>query len=219
MARPPRLPRTILAFGESPNDTHALRELTAALRPDLPPAVPRQTPIILRKHIKPRTKRGMADRIAAVVRAEAVTREVVAVLAHRDLDAREPRDDASGPHDNEADLHRTITAAVPGGCAVIPVVCAWEMEAWWFLWPEQVAAHRPSWRRLPVHDNQRVDRIGDAKETLKRALRPKTHRHIPDFTESDGPRIAARVREARAARSPRGVAVAYQRLIAALDAL
>ena len=218
MARPSEQPRTILAFGESPNDTRALRELVAALRSDLPRVEPRQQPIILRKDIQPGTRRRMTDGIAAVVRAEAVTRKVVAVLAHRDLDAREPRDDASAPHDNEAELHKTLTAAVPAGCAVIPVVPAWEMEAWWFLWPEQVAAHRPSWRKLPPHDRRRVDRIPDAKEALQQALRPKSRAHVPGYAESDGPRIAARVREAGTARSTRGIAVAYQRLIAALDA-
>lgn len=219
MARRSGQPRTVLAFGESLNDTRALRELVAALRPDLPPVEPRQPPIILRKGTRPETKHGMADKIAAIVRAEEVTRKVVAVLAHRDLDAKEPRDDASAPHDNEADLHHAISAALPAGCAVIPVVPAWEMEAWWFLWPDQVAAHRRSWRKLPPLDNPRVDRIANAKEALKDALRPRSRKYVPVFAESDGPRIAALVREAGTARAPRGVAVAYQRLMAALDAL
>lgn len=219
MARRTEPSPTILAFGESRNDTHALRELAAALRPDLPPVAPRPQPILLRRDALEGKRQNMADKIAAVVRAEAVTREVIAVLAHRDLDAPEPRDDASVAHENEAELRRDIAAAVPAGCAVIPVVCAWEMEAWWFLWPDQVAAHRTSWRRLPPRDRQRVDRISGAKEELRRALRSKGHAQVPDFAESDGPRIAARVRQAGTARAPRGVAISYQRLIAALDAL
>ncbi|MGC8475982.1 MAG: hypothetical protein ACP5NP_06485 [Acetobacteraceae bacterium] len=219
MARRSGQPRAILAFGESPNDARTLRELAAALRHDLPPVEPRQQPIILRKDIKPKIKQGMADRIAAVVRAESEVRKVVAVLAHRDLDEVEPRSDASEAHDNEAELHRTVAAAVPPECAVIAVVPAWEMEAWWFLWPEQVAKHRSGWRPLRLRVGQRVDRIRDAKEELRRALRPKHHARVPDYVESDGPRIAALVREAGTARAPRGIAIAYQRLIAALDAL
>jgi hypothetical protein len=211
--------RIILAFGESPNDTRAPSELKAALRPDLPPVAPRPRPIILRRDAEAAKGRSMADRIAAVVRAETVAHKVVAVLVHRDLDAPEPRDDASLTHESETELRRHLAAAVPGGCAVIPVVCAWEMEAWWFLWPDQVAAHRASWRRLPRQGRRRVDRISEAKEELRRSLRPKGRAHVPDFVEADGPRIATLVRGAGTARTPCGVAIAYQRLIAALDAL
>ena len=219
MGHPPRRGRTILAFGESHTDTHALKELVAALRPDLPVVAPRQQPIILARRAATAKAMTVAERVTKLVRAEQVQTDVIAVLAHRDLDAIDPRETADEILANERELRDSLAAVAASGVAVVPVVPAWEMEAWWFLWPEQVAAHRSAWRRLPDHSGKRVDRITRAKETLTRALRPVGRKSVPDYSESDGARIAAQVRTAGTARSPRGRSLAYETFVAMIDAL
>ena len=203
MACPPRRRRTILAFGESRTDTSALRELAAALRSDLPAVAPRKEPIILSKGAATTRMATLARRVASLVRAEQVEADVVAVLAHRDLDAIDSRETMSEILADARALQTSLAAEVPAGVVIIPIVPAWEMEAWWLLWPAQVAAYRPGWRLLPDRSGKRVDQIPAAKETLIHALRPTGRARVPDYSESDGPRIAAKVREARTARAPR----------------
>ncbi len=215
----PRRRRTILAFGESPTDTGALRELTAALRSDLPVVAPRRDPIILAKNATTAKMTTLAQRVAGVVRAEQEVADVIAVLVHRDLDAIDPRESPAEPLTAAQNLHASLEREVPAGVTIIPVVPAWEMEAWWFLWPTQVAAHRPGWRVLPDRLGQRVDQISKAKETLIRALRPAGRTRVPDYSESDGPRIAAKVQQAGTARQPRGRSLAWEAFRDAIDAL
>jgi len=219
MARSSGRRRTILAFGESHTDTHALKELVAALRPDLPVVAPRRQPIILARTAARPKKATVADRIENVVRAEQVQAEVIAVLAQRDLDACDPRDSAAEPLPSEEDLRASLSAVAKCGPIVVTIVTAWEMEAWWFLWPRQVAAHRPGWRKLHDRSGQRVDRIDNAKEALVRALRPSGRVRVPDYSETDGPHIAAGVREAGAVRTPMGRSLAYEAFVTAIDGL
>jgi hypothetical protein len=220
MARGPQRPRTILAFGEDATDTKALKELVRALRPDLPTMSPRREPIILSVMAAGEKKRTMARRMFQVIKAAQVENDVLAVLAHRDLDDVDPREEASELLPAEVDLRQSLEAELQSvGAAVVPVVPAWEIEAWWFLWPDQVAELRPGWRTLPDRTGKRVDQIANAKETLRRELQPTEHRRVPSYSESDGPRIAAKVREAGVARDPKGRSIAYLRFIKAIDGL
>lgn len=183
-----RGPRLILIFGEDDNDRKAIRELLGALRPDLPAAKLLRRPTVLIKDAALAKARSNAQGIAGVVRAAETRSTVLKVLAHQDCDACEP-DHLETAERIEGELARASVDAI----AVTP---AWEIEAWWFLWPEAVVAVHPSWR-LPIPSRQQVGRIRNAKEELRRAVRPRASRgrRGRGYVESDSPRIAAKVRE------------------------
>ncbi len=177
--------KVALIFGEDDTDREAIRELVSALRPDVPPLQKRRAPLVLVRGRGDAEARKVAASIAKVVAAERVRRPVSVVFAHEDADAVEPA------HEPLAKRIEGELAAV--GVPAVAVVPAWEMEAWWYLWPAAVAAVNRSWR--PLKRSGSVGSLENAKESLRRDLRPKTGgKSVRDYTESDGPRIAAQVR-------------------------
>jgi len=170
-----------MIFGEDDNDRKSLRYLVRALRP-IPLTIKLlRKPIVLAKDCDPQKVKDRAERIAALVRAQAVRGPIAAVLDHRDADAIEPAHIASIQQMQKA----LIAAGVPIPIAVVP---AFEMETWWWLWPDAVAAVNSKWKRLSRSGNVGV--IADSKETLRRDLRARGAR---DYEESDSPRIAEKV--------------------------
>lgn len=218
-----------MAFGESRTDTAAISELAAGLRPDLPKPSLRLRPIILSRSANQPKRASAAQQIAGLVRAElAAGRQVRAVIAHRDLDKVETDETSNcynedGSSGNARALRDEIAVALAPirmPIAAIAAVPAFETEAWWMLWPDALAAHRSGWRRLQDRSGQRVDRISNAKETLRRELRPQTGaQRVPDYAESDGPLVARKVVELGLVRNPKGVSVAYSRFSAEILAL
>lgn len=182
--------KIILVFGEDENDRRSLVEVVRGLRPDLSDVriETRRNPVV---HYKdgdlPKTKRKVAEQISALVRAEQQHRTVVAVVAHQDCDALEPA------HENlAANLERDLSAlGVPNPIAATP---AWEIETWWMLFPDALAAVRKCWRSFGA-TARNVGMIQDAKEHLRRALRPASGRSCPDYAESDSISIASKARE------------------------
>ena len=181
------LPPVVLVFGEDDNDKEAAKELMMALRPDFPPVRKRRKPLVLVKgRTEARARKNTAD-IAKVVRADAKRSDVRIVFAHEDCDDIEPA------HLALAD--RIETYLGKEGVQAIAVTPAWEMEAWWFLWPDAVVAVNSGWQR-PSMSGRQVGLIRDAKEELRRALRPANKgKRTRDYEESDGPKIARKVRE------------------------
>ncbi len=187
MRRAQEKPKATLVFGEDDSDCDAIRELVMALRPDLPPPAKRRKPLVLVKGRAEAMARKNGCEIASVVAAAGVTNRVVAVFAHQDAD------DVEDAHEALASaIERTLAdAKVPDPVGVVP---AWEIESWWFLWPAAVAAVHSRW--APLARTGRVGLIEHAKERLKQDLRPKKKlEKARDFVESDGPRVAAKVRE------------------------
>ena len=182
-----RTPR-VLVFGEDPNDTEAIKELFRALRPKAPSPKTLRAPLVL---VKGRDADGVRsnaeDAARAVTRAAGVRYDVELVIAHEDCDAVEP-------------AHLPLAARIEAswgealGVPVIGVAPAWETEAWFYLWPDAVAAVNGSWRPLP-RKARNVGKIQNAKEELRRNLRPGGKARADDYQESDAPRIAAKVRE------------------------
>lgn len=207
----------ILVFGESNNDRAALVELFRALRPDLTSVSveTRREPLILMKdENRPSTRRKTTDRIAALVRAEAVTRHVAAVIAHEDCDDTEPAH-VTLAATIEAEL---TSAGVPHPIAATP---AWEIETWWMLFPDALQATRPCWATFD-HASRDVGRIQHAKEELRRQLRPTTahaRSRCPDYAESDGIKIAAAIRSRNLIDQERGNAASLAEFKAKVRAL
>jgi hypothetical protein len=198
---------TILVFGESDNDRAALVDLFRALRPDLASVSMRtmREPLILMKDESlPKTRHKTTDRIAAVVRAEKVSRTVLAVIAHEDCDAVEPAHIAL----SETIESELIAAGVPSLIAATP---AWEIEAWWMLFPAALRATRPCWAATD-YAGQHTGKIENAKERLRRDLRPTDRRGrgtCPDYAESDGIKIATNVRAMNLQDQPRGTSESF----------
>ncbi len=197
----------IFIFGESENDRYALQELFCALRPDLSflqVRRMREPLILMRGDRHPSTRRKTAEMIAALVRAGNVVGTVAAVIAHEDCDDVEPA------HEK---LARTIAmeltaAGIPNPLAAPP---AWEIEAWWMLFPAALGATRHCWAAVDYSDRH-VGRIRDAKEVLRRDLRPvtpKARNKCPDYVESDSIKIASAIREKDLHHNPRGVSDSF----------
>jgi hypothetical protein len=95
------------------------------------------------------------------------------------------------------------------------VVPAWEIEAWWFLWPEAVAAVNASWDSLDGYRGRRTGLIANAKEELQRALTRSfdaaKKQRVRTYSESDAPSIARQVRERGLADAPAGRSDSWER--------
>jgi hypothetical protein len=207
-----RRPR-VLIFGESINDTAALKELAEALKPSLAGRVQtRRQPLVLIKDASPRDVPDRAARIVAAVKADEVAGPVCGVIAHEDCDNCEPHD---------LDVANKIEAALaPIQAEVHAVVPAWELEAWWFLWPDAVAATHPTWRKPDDYVGRRVGLVQNAKEEFARCVSPRgrrdARRRVRPYSEADSVLIARKVRELGIADSPSAESASYDRFRARL---
>lgn len=179
----------ILIFGEDQNDTETVEQILLSLCPDFSGKTKtfREPPVLI-KDANPSSIPDRVDKITALIDAEKSAADVICVFAHEDCDQPEP-------------AHETVTEKIEtsfraAGYNVHAVSPAWEMESWIMLWPSAVAAYRPKWRSLDQYRNRQVGMIDNAKETLRRALRPVGgNTRVRDYRESDAPRIAAVARE------------------------
>lgn len=199
----------VLVFGEGDSDREAIRELIVALCAAADGRVEkRMKPLLLVKNASAPNLSVRAQKLAATVRADQAARGPVAcVFVHEDADDLAPTDERRAAAMREATL--------AAGLEVCPVVPAWELEAWWFLFPDAVASAFPSWSRLPSKPQRQVDRIRNAKEAFRNATTPRRARRR--YTESDGIDIARAVRQLDLANRPVGRADAYDRFRQCVD--
>jgi hypothetical protein len=91
---------------------------------------------------------------------------------------------------------------------------AWELEAWWFLWPDAVGSLHQTWQAPTAYVGREVGLVRNAKEELQRQLLPASsgeRRRKHSYRESDAPLVARKIRELGIADEPRGVSRSYQR--------
>ena len=175
----------VLVFGESENDRRAIKHLVRGLRSDLR-VEERRAPLVLIKGALPTTARSNAEKIASVVRQEGGP--VLAVLAHQDCDDLEPAHEAAA-----ASIEAALsTAGCPGPIGVTP---AWEMEAWWMVFPEAVGKIVTGWRDPDDWIGRDVGLVRHAKEELKKAVQPRPRRASPprDYEERDSIDVARNI--------------------------
>lgn len=173
----------VMVFGEDDNDRSSIKYLIRALAPQCPTIRTYAKPLVLVRNRAAAEQRKNAGDIHRVVAAAQVMHKVEAVFAHEDCDAVEPAHVALSDQIEQ----QLLDQGVPNPCAVTP---AWELEAWWFLWPDAVQKVNRNWRRLN-RDGSAVGLIVDAKETLRRDLRPQGKGNsTSDYQESDSPTIA-----------------------------
>jgi hypothetical protein len=179
----------VLVFGESEHDRRAIKLLVEGLRPDLAGLVEeRRQPLVLIKNALPKKARSNAEKIAGIARIEAKAKNVVAVLAHEDCDAVEPA------HLQAAEkLEKQLSGAgCPHPVAVTP---AWEMEAWWLVFPEAVGKVVHGWREPIDWLGKDIGRVEHAKEKLASAVQPRPPRKAPPraYHERDSVTIAQNI--------------------------
>lgn len=203
----------IVVFGESENDRRAIEELIRSLCPGAS-VVRLRTPLGMIKNSSPHKLPRTVEQVAKVVKAEEVRRAVACVFAHEDADATEPAHEAMAERIESALRHAGIDADVH---AVVP---AWEIEAWWFMWPDVVAHCNARWR--PPKSSSPPGLIKDAKEALSHAVRPpglsrRERRTFPSYRESDSIRIAEAIRATSRADEPKlRVSASYDRFRASV---
>src|SRR5262249_22672931 len=187
------------------------KELLLAANPSLDGMIkPMRRPPILLRDCRLEDVAARVATIADVIDAERSTAEVIAVLAHEDCDDVEPAHERVASKIKEAFQHR--------GYLLPPVTPAGELETWWFLWPSAVARYRPSWRKLDAYKGRQVGGIVNAKEELRRALRPPRGSYR-DYRESDSPAIAKLVREMGIIRRPEASSASFDQFLKTTSAL
>lgn len=198
--------QTVLIFGEDENDTKSIRELLTAMLPNLDGKIKNfARPPILIKDANPSDVPSRAQAIATLIEVEQVSSDVICVFAHEDCDKIEPA--------HEELAAKIETALADQGHHVHAVAPAWEMETWWFQWPDALVQVRPGWRSVDQYKNRNLGKIADSKEELRRALRPRGRTKVRDYSETDGPRIAQAVRELGIVSDRQGLCASFERFV------
>lgn len=178
----------VVVLGEDDHDRKAIKILVSALRPDLRPSAfnTLRKPIALVKNVPPARLPDQTIRVSAVLRAVDKRKPIRCVLMHEDADDLEPA------HEHLITKIERCYARLPW--TVHAVVPAWEIEAWWFLFPQAVRAVRPSWPSLDRYRGRDLGLIRNAKEELKKALRQATAKPAAarPYSEADSVLIAQR---------------------------
>lgn len=184
--------RAILVFGESQYDRIAIVVLVGGtVSSELFSVKPMREPLVLIKNSPLPTARSHADRIAAVARAAEAGFPIAAIVAHEDCDAIEPSHVAISNK-----IESTLGAA---GCpgVIIAATPAWEIEAWWLLFPEAVAKVASSWQCPDGWLGRNVGVVPNAKEQLGKSVLPKGKIQPASrrYSESDSEVIARNIVE------------------------
>ena len=182
----------ILVFGEDDNDRRSISNLLRAilLEKQNVDILVRRSPTILSREAK-RKRVDMAKEILAFCTAEKLRRKRVNPVVHRDCNSVEPA------HKEEEKVLRELLQAV-GLSGVVVATPAWEIEAWWMLFPKALHDTRKCWKQVN-YGSQNVGMIQNAKERLRRDLRPDGagSRSCPDFAKIDGVLISEKIAEHR----------------------
>lgn len=213
MARNPRQARrgrapVVLVFGESTNDTQAIKYLVEALCPELKGQVQaRREPTSLHRGASEESVLGLTDRIADVVRSN--ERPVACVFVHRDSDTPDPHGRLQ--QDTEAALRDS------GVCDAHAVVPVHEIEAWWLLFPDATEQLRPSvWRNTLQRSSRNWDAVANPKEELRNRTGKDNRRHA--YSEADSPRVAEYVAAAIAdGIAPKGRSLSFDRFVSSVS--
>ncbi|WP_428261375.1 hypothetical protein [Haliangium sp.] len=222
--------KAVLLFGEHDHDRRAIKEIVEGLRQEFAASEPtpgdkrwreelngdiqkRRQPLVLIKGVTPKELASRRASLHAQVKADRVRYDVQAVLVHEDCDAVEPA--------HEAVARRYEEAFREADFDVYPVLPAWEIEAWWLLWPDALGAYRQSWRAPVEHKGKHVGKIENAKQRLKRDVMPAglksaQRKKFPGYQESDSPGIAAFIRARGELSRPQGRSDSYEYFRASL---
>jgi hypothetical protein len=203
--------RRVLVVGESGQtaddyDAKAIATIIGALRPEWT-VLARKNPPLLSKTNDRQRLASSAQRLANLWKQESARVLVHCIYNHEDTDAVEPS------HEETAD--RIELALRAAGCPGHAVACAWELEAWFLMWPEAIEATKKAWTVPNSLRNRQVGKIVDPK----RELREKLARGKPpqvQYHEKHAPEIATQIASRIGDRT--GSSQSFDRLVETLDA-
>jgi hypothetical protein len=201
-------------YGEHPHDANAVRILFNGLRPDLDHKRTKilKSPPTLVKGLDAAKRRSRAGKVLATLRAVDIKDGLLAVVFHEDTDKVEPS------HVQTQQLIRDTYSAAP--CEVIAAVPAWELEAWWFLFPDAVVTVSRTWRRPDNYSGRNVGLIRNAKEELARCVRPSPGSRLGrEYQEEDSVKIAQSVVNQNSVRTPLGISDSWTSFVNQVDGL
>lgn len=207
----------VLVFGEDDNDRTAVIVLVRGLRPDLWGSTKLEAlrkPLTLVKDIDAARLAARARKVVATTRAANVRLPVRACIFHEDTDALEPSSAA-------------LAARIKGTYArctgiVVPAVAAWEVEAWWYLFPDAVAATHSSWQAPTQHVGRDTGKIRDPKKKLKGDVRPAGRRLPASFAtyeEKHSEAIARAIVAGGHLHHPKGTSTSWTSFVTAVTAI
>jgi hypothetical protein len=197
--KPKKQKSVALIFGENPHDTDSIKELLIALHPQLDGRLrARREPTKELKHSPLSAFPDKVKKTLAVVDVQRAVDTIRCLVVHEDCDAVE-------------NAHVALTSSIESaystaGCPAFAATPAWELEAWWFLWPD-CAKLRASWRLPDDHVGKNVGKIVDAKEVFAAAVVPKGLKKaqkvkFPGYCEADSVAIARGVRQKQVVSAP-----------------
>lgn len=205
----------ILLFGEDGNDRAALRVLIEGLRPDLrgkATVKSLRAPLTLIKGMQAARAVSRASVVVKVVRAAHRNVPVLACVFHEDTDAVEPASKTLATQ-----IQQTYARCL---LPIVPAVPAWEIEAWWYLFPDAVATTHPTWRRLDQHVGRDTGKIISPKERLRRDVRPSGRGpSASTYEEKHSEMIARAIVDGGYLHSPSGTSVSWTAFVAAVKTI
>jgi hypothetical protein len=205
----------VVFYGEHPHDASAIKTLFQGLRPDIAPNRTRvlKAPPSLVKGVEVAKRRTRASRVLATLRALKAGEGLRAAIFHEDADEVEP-----GHEQLEISIKQTYADAP---CDVVAAVSAWEIETWWFMFPDAVVTVCNSWRVPDKYVGRNVGLIRDAKEALARCVRPQSRRQgkVREYREEDCEQIARAIVELGLIRKPRAYSASWTSFVSQVDEL
>lgn len=187
--------RRVLVVGESGQsndlyDAQAIRHLILAHEPTWQVKVLKQPPVLAKSRTAAMAK--AAGRLASLYRSASRNQPIDCLFNHADTDAVEP---------SHLPAAATIEKALAdAGCPGHAAVCAWELEAWFFLWPNAIEATRGAWKVPRKLRGRDVGQLADPKalmsrDVLQAGAKPQVayqEKHAPEVAEHIGRRLNER---------------------------
>jgi hypothetical protein len=193
--RSTRRPLIVLA-GEDTNDRRVLRTLLEAVCPDAQGRIVEINSVIRLRDAGEAALSQRATKLASLVRARAAREraEVACVFIHEDFDALD-----SPERDTVRERVQQVLRRNPSRTYYI--LAAWEVEAWFLLFPNALSAVSSSW--VVPHRYRGVDtgRITDPKRVMKREVSTVVNSR---YAESDAPKIFEKIVELNLLDTPSG---------------
>lgn len=177
--------KKVVVIGESGRsndryDAQAVRHLILAHQPDWQVTALKKPAVMVRGRAAARAK--AATRVADLYRQLSQDQAVDAVFNQADTDEVEPSHEAAA-----SAIEAALSSA---GCPGYAAVCAWEIEAWFFLWPEAIEAVNAAWKVPKSRRGRDVGQFTSPKEILKTEVLKRGSRPQLAYQEKHAPLIA-----------------------------
>lgn len=105
---------------------------------------------------------------------------------------------------------------------MVPAVAAWELEAWWYLFPDTVGDTRATWRAPTQHVGRDTGMVESPKEKLQRDVRPAGMTRATPFvtySEAGSEAIARVIVDGGHLQRPRATSMIWSAFVADVNTL